>query len=334
MPCLYNRGTYSDERQLDAEYEENIRIEEIPQNALNTKMNIAFATYAKDGTPEGFNYSMSGDDSLAEELRVRGFTATSLPWDQPEVDWTQFNAVILRRTWDYHLHYEKFLAWLNDLEKKGVTVLNPIHVLRWNSKKTYLSELKDRGANIIDTVFVECQSDVPSLISIMVESGWTKAVFKPVVGISGHQVHKVLNLRNATDKQSIFEKMVRDGHGVLVQEYMESVDTSGEVSLVYLNGKYSHALWMKPRSDSSRGICQGNDVMRLEPDLAALATADDVMKALPWKQPPVYARVDVIEDSVKGGYALMEVEMVEPQLYLEGHSVIRMANLIEHILCA
>ncbi len=72
-------------------------------------------------------------------------------WDDPEVDWRAHDLVLLRSTWDYHLRRDEFLAWAQRCRATS----NPIGVIRWNSDKRYLVDLRDAGVPIVPTVFAE-----------------------------------------------------------------------------------------------------------------------------------------------------------------------------------
>jgi hypothetical protein len=62
------------------------------------------------------------------------------------VDWSTFDLVVVRSTWDYPDRREAFLAWAESLPH----VLNPPEVLRWNTDKRYLEEL---SVDVIPTTF-------------------------------------------------------------------------------------------------------------------------------------------------------------------------------------
>jgi glutathione synthase/RimK-type ligase-like ATP-grasp enzyme len=250
----------------------------------------------------------------------------SIAWDKDGVGWTQFDAVVVCRMWDYHLKYEAFLGWIQHLEKQGVRLINPPHMLRWNSNKQYLFELQQRGVSFIDTVLIE-PDDSRSLQDIMHEAGWAKAVYKPVIGLSGHGAGKVLCPQDATEMQDHYEESLRT-YPMFVQEYMESVDTIGEYSLVFLGGRFSHARLMKPQDGLSRGESSADSIVPMKSNSRMIEAAQNVMDALLWEESPAYDRVDMVEDS-RGVYRLMEVELIEPGLYLDRESGKRFANVIE-----
>ncbi len=94
-------------------------------------MNIALATYS--GTPD----LVPDDRILLDELNARGLTAAPAIWDDPAVDWAQYDLVLLRETWDYHLRLNEFLAWV-DHTSTVTRLLNPPSLVHWNAHKAYL----------------------------------------------------------------------------------------------------------------------------------------------------------------------------------------------------
>src|SRR5436190_22616236 len=97
------------------------------------------------------------DRLLIKPLEENGFQPHVVCWDE-KIDWKQFDSVILRSCWDYHTRVDEFLIWLNMLEQQEIPVWNPIDIVRWNYKKTYLKELEDKGITIIPTVCLEKDS--------------------------------------------------------------------------------------------------------------------------------------------------------------------------------
>jgi hypothetical protein len=92
---------------------------------------------------------------LLDALATRGIRAEPAVWDDPRVDWSRFDAAVVRSVWDYHLRYDEFFDWLTRVEGLGVSIWNPPHVLRWNSRKTYLQELSTSGVHVVPTVWVD-----------------------------------------------------------------------------------------------------------------------------------------------------------------------------------
>ncbi len=135
---------------------------------------IAFAT--SDEFPH-----LTEDDLLAAKaLEKRGIRVEPAIWADPKVNWSSFSAVVIRSCWDYHLKPNGFLAWLEELERRNVTIWNSYETIRWNMKKTYLNDLQQRGIPILDSVWLT-DSSKKDLNLIMRENGWEQVVVKPII---------------------------------------------------------------------------------------------------------------------------------------------------------
>ena len=99
----------------------------------------------------------------------------------------------------------------------------------------------------------------------------------------------------------------------LVQPYLPSLAESGEVSLIYFGGQFSHAIRKRPAAGDFRvQDMYGGTVHPHQPTAAELAVADAVLARTP--APTTYARIDLVE--FDGAPALMEAELIEPELFL------------------
>jgi glutathione synthase/RimK-type ligase-like ATP-grasp enzyme len=112
----------------------------------------------------------------------------------------------------------------------------------------------------------------------------------------------------------------------MVQQYVPEVADSGEWSLVFFQGQYSHAVLQLPASGDFRVQSEyGGTATRAEPGRKVMDAALSIVDALP--EQPLYARIDGIEDG--GGFLLMEAELIEPALFLElGGAVTRFAEIV------
>ncbi len=85
-------------------------------------------------------------------------------WDDPGVEWTRFDAALLRSAWDYAERLPQFLAWA-ERTAALTTLMNPLAVVRWNCDKHYLRELAQAGAAVVPTTFAEPGADAPRLLA-------------------------------------------------------------------------------------------------------------------------------------------------------------------------
>ncbi|MBI4880952.1 MAG: hypothetical protein HY812_15045 [Planctomycetes bacterium] len=266
-------------------------------------MDVAVAT---DSTAPG----LDPDNALfLVELARRGLDARPVVWDDAAVDWSAFRLCVVRATWDYVLRRAEFLAWAERVA--AVTRLgNDAPTLRWASHKSYLRDLDERGVHIVPTQFVDRGTPL-SLAELMDARGWREAVVKPAVSASGRETFKAAR-GDLASAQERFERLVA-AEDALVQAYMAGVTDSGEVSLVYIAGVYSHALRRRPAAGDFRvqGL-YGGSIERVRPRTSELLVADRVLEAGP--RGPLYARVDILEDGA-GELRLNEYELVEPRLH-------------------
>jgi hypothetical protein len=120
------------------------------------------------------------------------------------------------------------------------------------------------------------------------------------------------------------QKLLEHG-AVMVQPFIQSVQTSGERALVFLGGEYSHCVSKTP--------FQKLDVVGKTGEQLAQATAKEVQFAqlvlsrLP--EVPLYARVDLVD--LDGQPCLMELELIEPSLYFS-FAPASADRLAEHIV--
>lgn len=239
-----------------------------------------------------------GDQLLARALAKEGFDVCTVIWSMKR-DWREFDLVIVRSCWDYHLRIQQFLDWIALLESSGVAVVNAPDLIRWNSDKVYLAEVAASGIAIPDTIFVEPGMEL-ELAEVCASRGWRTAVVKPTVSAG------------ATGTKRRTSGVVNGP--AIVQEYIGSIQTEGEWSLMYFNGHMSHAVIKRPRTKDFRVQADfGGTVEAAEPNAEMLTFSDAVVDRLP--RPALFSRVDVI--ATNSGIRLMELEVIEPNLFLE-----------------
>lgn len=268
------------------------------------------------------------DAPLVDALRERGLDIGVAVWDDPSVDWGGAGIVVVRSTWDYTGRRDEFLAWADRVA--AVTRLeNPADVLRWNTHKSYLIELEERGAPVVPTAWLG-RGDRVDLGDLLADRGWKRAVVKPAVDAGSRGLHRV-EPDELTAAQSHLDALLKRAD-VMVQPYLESIETTGERSLVFLGGEFSHMVRKRPASGDFRiqlswgGRYEAEDAPAELRDLGAWileATGHDLL----------YARVDLVDDD-NGTPQLAELEAAEPSLYLTyvPEAAQRLAALIEERL--
>jgi glutathione synthase/RimK-type ligase-like ATP-grasp enzyme len=250
------------------------------------------------------------DELLAEALRRRGCEARSVVWDKDGTAWEQFDLCLVSSTWDYHEKRREFLEWARRVE--AVSVLrSPAELIAWNSNKAYLRGLGERGVRTVPTVWVGSDSRL-DLERILTGTGWDEAVVKPVVDLGAANLQRVSAGEGSAALKSILQR-----HDAMVQPFLPAVEEQGELSLIYIEGKLSHAVRKRPALGDFRvQSIWGGTVSREEPRAAEVELAEEVMAL--FKELPLYARVDLVA-GLEGAPCLIELELIEPNLYLTEH---------------
>jgi glutathione synthase/RimK-type ligase-like ATP-grasp enzyme len=268
---------------------------------------VAFVTYEQAT-------GIHPDDRLAADvLRADGIRVEAIPWSVPEVRWEQYDGVVLRSCWDYHRKPGLFLQWIARLEEAGARLWNPPALVRWNADKRYLMQLGSKGIPIIPTVALH--SDAPERLAELFErEGWSRAVVKPAISASGYQTW-VTSERDAVTDEPRFRRLLADG-GVMVQKFVPEVQDQGEWSCIFFRDGFSHAVLKRPAAGDFRTQQEfGGTPVLSQPSPELVRQAQRVTDTLttPW----LYARVDGCV--VGGELQLMELEVIEPSLFLRYH---------------
>jgi Glutathione synthase/Ribosomal protein S6 modification enzyme (glutaminyl transferase) len=272
-------------------------------------LEIALATASKFAT------LVPDDLLLVDALAERNIRAHGVVWNDPAVRWSDYDAVVIRSCWDYHLAHAAFLAWIAELDSKGVRVFNPPALVRWNAEKTYLRDLSSSGVPVVPTRWIE-RGENSSLDAIMRDQQWGEVVVKPAISASAHDTWRT-SASQAHDAENRFREMVSRGR-VLVQPYLDVIAAEGEWSLLFYDGAYSHAALKRPKPGDFRVQVEhgGGSEVREPEGLAIEAARVALAAAEQGRERSLYARVDGC--MVDGRFLLMELELIEPDLYLRG----------------
>jgi hypothetical protein len=234
------------------------------------------------------------EDLLLARLREKGASVRLVAWDGDAPDVADDELCVVRSTWNYFAKLDAFLAWVDRVPK----LLNPAGIIHGNVRKTYL---RDLGVPIVPTAWGH-----PNVAATMRENGWDAVVIKPVVS-AGSFSTKRFTLAEADAAQAFLDGAGRE---MMIQAWMPAVDTSGERSIVWIDGCVSHAIRKSPRFAGGHESVTSVDVAEDERELAERVVA-------PLRDRLLYARVDLIRDG--DVLRLMELELVEPSLFLKQH---------------
>ncbi|WP_019925380.1 RimK family alpha-L-glutamate ligase [Nocardia sp. BMG111209] len=250
------------------------------------------------------------DEPLAlAALRRNGVTVDVLDWDDPRVDWSRFERVVLRSTWDYTDRLPEFLTWLDHVDRVSDLVNTPAAV-RWNIDKRYLAELDTAGVPVTPTTFVH-----PGATATFPAGEF---VVKPAVGAGSRDAAAYWPDQTGTAVEHI-GRLHATGQTALVQPLLKSVATEGEWPLIFFDGRFSHAAVKRVELPRARTI---DEMFAPEINTAHTAAAAQIETAQAAVDlvcdrvgTPTYARVDLVRDDT-GRFCVLEVELIEPSLFL------------------
>ncbi|MFP8958390.1 RimK family alpha-L-glutamate ligase [Natrialbaceae archaeon A-CW3] len=253
-------------------------------------------------------------------MQERGFRVSAANWRDTTVEWSSFDGLLVRSCWEYYEEPTAFEEWLDTLEEHGVIVLNPPDVIRWNMHKFYLRDLADVGCPVPSTAYIEddCGDELRTLLD---RRGWFDAVVKPAVGTSSAGVWRV-RTPVSTAEERRFRRQRTDGD-VIVQKFVPDI-SSGECSLVFFRGEFSHASKTVPESGDFRAHhSYGSTAKPYTPSEKIISTARTILDAAMENlildvADLLYARVDGVERD--GEFILLELELIEPYLGLSAAS--------------
>lgn len=257
------------------------------------------------------------DRSLSTELERLGFAVQPAVWTDRRISWAAADACIIRSTWDYHADPEAFLRWAEAVSNRTL-MINPFHIIRWNAHKFYLRDLQSAGVPIVPTLWLERGRPI-DLDRALSDRAWPEAVIKPAYGASADGVLHVKSDSRARAEGQLHIEHLLQSQDALLQPYLSTITTHHERALVFIDGVYSHAVTKTPFMHANVDLTRR---ALLPPEtsgeIPVSATADELAVATMAidASPPghVFVRVDLVQHD--GSPHVLEVEMIEPALYL------------------
>jgi len=265
------------------------------------------------------------DQLLQTTLEKKGLSVIKKDWADKHFDWTTTKYAIFRTTWDYFERFDEFFTWLKNTKNK-TTFINSSEIIKWNIDKHYLQDLAKNNINIAPTLFIE-KGDTTTLKQLFEKTNWKEVVLKPA--ISGAARHTYLiNLNNYKKHENIFQDLIKV-ECMLFQSFLKNITLFGEISLIMIGGKYTHAVKKKAKKGDFRvQDDHGGTVEKYKPTKDEIIFAENCLEASPFK--PIYARVDIVYDN-NNIISLSELELIEPELWFRNNPI--SANILaEEIL--
>ena len=296
--------------------------EVIAQNPEATRGSVALVTCRE---ALGIDYDMP---LLLEAVRAAGIAVDEVCWDDESIDWSTYNQVVIRSTWDYHRRYDEFMRWVRAVS----TICNSLDVITWNTDKHYLAEVAAMGLPVVPTVFIEPGHEawLDQVHELLTQGD---VVVKPAISAGSNDTERHSNIDVA---QQHISELLSAQRSVMLQPYMADVDVESETGLVFIDGRFSHAFakgaLLAQEKNMSGGLYAEEEIGVRQPTAEQLLIGERAVKWLTSRFGKLlYARVDLLPTAQ--GPVIIEIELTEPSLYLLLHpeAATELANaLISH----
>ena len=247
------------------------------------------------------------DRDAVAPLAALGWTVDEVPW-RSDADWDAFDVVVVRSPWDYQDAPAEFFDVLDRIDRSSARLENPLTVMRWNLRKTYLRDLDAAGVPIVPTRWADGLT-VAALAEAVRQ--WGEVVAKPQVSANADGTFRL------AEESDMWEEAVSTlaDRPVMIQPFLASVVQEGEWSVFAFGGELSHAILKTPGAGDFRVQEEhGGAIQTVEPSAELLALTGAALAAVPWPDPLLYARVDAVR-LADGSLAIIELELIEPSLY-------------------
>ncbi|AKQ44638.1 hypothetical protein TH63_01760 [Rufibacter radiotolerans] len=271
-------------------------------------MKLALVTY--EAINSYGSISSAEDGLLTDFLSAKGLDITPEVWDNPAVNWEQYDLAIFKSPWDYFDKFAAFRAWLDKMETQGLRTLNPISTVKWNADKHYLLDVAAAGLPIVPTALLKKGTTV-HLHEFFTQFQTEKLIIKP--SVSGGAKNTFIVPREEEELAIPRLQELLASEDFLVQPFMPQIQEEGEWSFLFFNGHYSHCLLKSAKAGDFRvQHFFGGTIHPQEAPAHLLPQAQKLVDQ--FAKGCLYARVDGV--AVGQELQLMELELIEPFLFL------------------
>ena len=256
---------------------------------------------------------LTEDKLLKKELELLGLNVIIKDWKSKKFDWTKAEYAIFRSTWDYFDNFKLFSNWL-EKNKYEIKFINSLEIIKWNLDKVYLLELQEKGINIAPTILIK-KNQPTTLKKLFKDTGWQEAVLKPTVSGAARHTYRI-NRNSYNDYEEIFKGLICN-EDFLFQEFIKNIISKGELSLIVIGGKYTHAVKKTAKKGDFR--VQDDHGGKVEVYYASEKEIEFAEQCINLcSEMPLYARVDIAYDN-NNELSLVELELIEPELWFRNN---------------
>lgn len=254
------------------------------------------------------------DKLLIEPMKNIGWIAEEVSWRNENVNWSDYDSVIVRSTWDYQNDSEKFISVLEKINNVS-HLENDLDLMKWNMNKNYLFDLEQKGVKIVDTIW-EKSFNINLPDEYFEKLDTDEIIIKPNISANADNTFRLT--REKLNKNLQLLENIFAEREFMVQPFLNSIIDEGEYSLFFFNGKFSHSVLKKPKENDFRVQEEhGGNIQPFKVSSELVLIAENIIKKL--FTIPLYGRVDLVRTK-ENNFALIELELIEPSLYLNKDS--------------
>ena len=270
--------------------------------------------YLHPTEPDWYVQQIIDEDRLLRvALERKGLRVHRIDWTSRHFDWSETSAVIFRSVWDYPQHIDEFKRFIVSISEKTI-LINPLSTIMWNLDKHYLRDLNDRGIETPKTIYIE-KGDEISLQQLHADHGLTDSILKPVMSAGARHTYR-LNKHTLEKIEPMFQELI-SSEAMMLQPFLHSVLTHGEITLVVIGGTFTHAVLKSAKSGDFRVQDDfGGTVQPYNPTKEEISFAEKVVSVC--EPLPYYARVDLLRNN-DDDLVVSELELIEPELWFRFH---------------
>ena len=268
------------------------------------------------------------DELVINALKEKNLSVVKKDWNDSIFDWETTRSILFRSTWDYFDKFELFKKWFNKTKNKCL-MINSTETIEWNIDKHYLLDLQEHQIPIPNSEFIKRGSSI-DLSLLMQKKNWNEIVVKPTISGAAKNTYR-LKEEEIIQFGPTWEKLIYK-EDFIVQEFQNNVITEGEVAMIVIGGKFTHAVLKKAKEGDFRVQDDfGGSIAIYNPSEEMVKLAEKCTRIL--TPIPSYARVDIIWDNLRE-LAVSELELIEPELWfrLNPNAAQKLAHHVDLIL--
>ena len=268
------------------------------------------------------------DELVINALKEKNLSVVKKDWNDSIFDWETTRSILFRSTWDYFDKFELFKKWFNKTKNKCL-MINSTETIEWNIDKHYLLDLQEHQIPIPNSEFIKRGSSI-DLSLLMQKKNWNEIVVKPTISGAAKNTYR-LKEEEIIQFGPTWEKLIYK-EDFIVQEFQNNVIKEGEVAMIVIGGKFTHAVLKKAKEGDFRVQDDfGGSIAIYNPREEMVKLAEKCTRIL--TPIPSYARVDIIWDNLMD-LAVSELELIEPELWfrLNPNAAQKLANHVDLIL--